>query len=497
MSGPVAFFRCDASPLIGAGHVMRCLALAEALAEIGWHIGFIVGSETVSTVPALTASGFNIRTLRDAHEDVKTLCDAAAEGTDLVVVDHYGRDAAFERSCRAFAAKILAFDDAAARDHDCDILVDAGASGAAAYADHVPPPARVLAGPAYALVRHSFTARREAALARRVDQPVKEILVSCGATDPNNVTGAVLDALDDVGDDIAVTVVLSSRAPHAGAVRKRLRGKARLVLDVENMAEVMTNADLAIGAAGSTAFERAVLGLPSILLTVADNQRGIARQMVEAGAAVDGGIADRTLPQRLRELTATLLKDGNTRRRLAEAASKLVDGRGGARIAVALLGSELVKEGARVNLQLAAPDDEMWLLKTQQHPETRRYFRNTAAPTADEHHQWLTRTLADPQRLLLIVEVDGKPAGSVRLDRLNGKVNHARHEVAIAIGVEYQNRGIGSAALRLVRVLLPRAILSAVISPDNKASRALFKRAGFVNVATNAYQSVPQAADRN
>jgi UDP-2,4-diacetamido-2,4,6-trideoxy-beta-L-altropyranose hydrolase len=336
MVAPLALLRCDASPTIGAGHVTRCMALAEALTEAGWRVGFAIGRETMPTVPALAASGFKVDVLADTDHEPDALREKASGQADLLVVDHYQRDVAFEKACRPFARQILVLDDATGRDHDCDVLVDAAAISAEFYAWHVPAHTRVLTGPAYALMRQSFVVHRETALARRDGRPVKELLVSCGATDPANATVAVLDSLDDVADDVVVTVVMSSRALHVDVVRKRLRGNARLLLDAENMAELMTNADLAIGAPGTTTYERAVLGLPSILVTLADNQRGIARQMAGAGAAVDAGTLDNGFVPRLRRLVKNTLKDGGARIRLAQAASALVDGRGAARITEAV-----------------------------------------------------------------------------------------------------------------------------------------------------------------
>jgi UDP-2,4-diacetamido-2,4,6-trideoxy-beta-L-altropyranose hydrolase len=328
MSAPVALFRCDASPAIGAGHVTRCLALAEALGENSWRVGFIVRRDTVPTVPALAASGFKVRVLDDSDDEPAALRAEAGDHADLLVVDDYQCDATLERVCRPFARKILVLDDATGRNHDCDFLVDAAAAGPEGYAGHVPPNTRVLTGPAYALMRRSFVLHRAAALARRDGRPVREILVSCGATDPANATSHVLEALDDVASDVVVSVVLSSRAPHIEDVRRRLRGKARLLLNVDNMAEMLTNSDLAIGAPGASAYERAVLGLPSVLVTLADNQRGIARLMEKAGAAVDGGAIDEGFVPRLRRIVDGLLADAGARTRLSQAASALIDGRG-------------------------------------------------------------------------------------------------------------------------------------------------------------------------
>jgi UDP-2,4-diacetamido-2,4,6-trideoxy-beta-L-altropyranose hydrolase len=313
MSSPHAIFRCDAFPSIGAGHVSRCLALAEALHEVGWDIGFVATEETIATAPVLAASNFNIRTLDDRECDLDAMRAQASLKADLIVIDHYERDRQFESQCRLFAHKILAFDDATGRDHDCQILVDSGATDATIYVDHVPSHAVVLAGPAYALMRRSFIQHREAALARRDGRPVKSILVSCGATDPMNCTAAVLEALAGIALNATITVALSSRAPHLGAVRRGLRGNMRLRLDADDMAELMTNADFAVGAPGATAFERAVLGLPSILITYADNQRGIARMMSDAGGTIDAGTLDEGLVGRLRRLLKGALEDGETR----------------------------------------------------------------------------------------------------------------------------------------------------------------------------------------
>ena len=431
--------------------------------------------------------------LNSGHE-VEALREGVSGRAEMLVVDHYQRDAVFERACRSFARRILVFDDATGRDHDCDILVDAAAGNAQAYAEKVPATARVLAGPAFAPIRQSFFTQRDSALARRDGRPVKEILVSCGATDPDNVTAAVLDALDGIASEISTTVILSSRAPHIDKVRERLRGNARLLLDVQNMAELMTNADLAIGAAGSTAYERAVLGLPSIQVTVAENQREIARLMADAGAAMDAGSVNEGLSQRLRAITAGLLKDGAKRRSMSVAASALIDGRGAAKIALAMLDESLAKNGAMVRLRLAAANDEQWLLKIQQHPQTRRYFRNAVIPTAEAHHEWMRRVLTDPRRLLLAITADDKPVGSVRLDRLPDDGGPVRYEVSIAIDPDRHGLGIGTAALRMVRALMPGAVLDATVFPDNKPSQSLFIGAGFAAVSGNVYRNEPRQA---
>ena len=199
------------------------------------------------------------------------------------------------------------------------------------YAGLVAPQARLLLGPAYALVRRSFVARRPIALQRRNAHPVKNILLSFGATDPWNATPTALAALACFANDVAITVAMSSRAQHIEDVRARLPSTARLVLDAD-MAELMTEADLAVGAAGVSAFERAVLGLPSIIVIAAENQRGLADLLIDAGAATDCGCLNAGIKDRLSNAVRVLAGNGKVRVCMSRAASNLIDGQGGTRI---------------------------------------------------------------------------------------------------------------------------------------------------------------------
>ncbi len=329
---PRALFRCDASPAVGAGHVTRCLALAETLAETGWRVAFAAGAGTAATVPAIVAGDFSVHELAGpADEEPALLRDYRPDGVDLLVVDHYQRDIHFEAACRRWARKILVMDDATGRLHDCDFLVDAAARDRSVYAGGVPVTARLLLGPDYALVRRAFIARRAEALRRRDGRSVENILVSFGATDPRNVTPVALDALAGFADDISITIALSSQAPHLDEVRGKLRGRMQIILDGD-MAELMTQADFAVGAAGASAYERAVLGLPAIVVTLADNQRGICRCLVDAGAVACAGSKSDVIPD-LAKLTKALASNRERRLEMARCASSLVDGLGSRKIA--------------------------------------------------------------------------------------------------------------------------------------------------------------------
>lgn len=372
-AGCAVVFRTDASLQIGTGHVMRCLALADALAAQGARCRFVGRAHAGHLLDVVKARGHEALALPleplpplaataaptqpplahaswlggDQDADARaTLVALAGSGVDWLVVDHYALDATWERGLRAAYRRLLVIDDLADRDHDCELLLDQNLGRRAAdYAARVPAHARVLAGPRYALLRPQFAARREASLARRRSSagPVRHLLVSLGGVDRDNATGAVLKALcaapEALPADCAVTVVMGARAPwldDVRAVAARLPWPTDVRVAVDDMAALMTDSDLAVGAAGSTAWERCCLGLPALLLVLADNQRSGARALDEAGAAY---LLD---PQQQMEvsLPAALahMSGCNVLARMSRAAAGLCDGAGARRVLEAMLG---------------------------------------------------------------------------------------------------------------------------------------------------------------
>jgi UDP-2,4-diacetamido-2,4,6-trideoxy-beta-L-altropyranose hydrolase len=335
----LAVFRADAGPTVGAGHVTRCIALAEAMQAAGWKVVFVLGRESANMFLNLTARNFDAVVLRDGEEtDWRSLRRAIPNGCDTLVVDHYGIDSEYERALSSWARHFIVIDDATLRQHECDILLDSGTIDAKMYRDYVPRRTKLLLGPKHALVRRSFLDQRPRALARRAqNRAIRSVLISFGATDPTNATCAVIDALDGLFEHAELSVALSGQAPHLADVRRRIRRCGRLYVDPDNIPELMTIADLAIGASGATAFERAVLGLPSIVVLAADNQRPIHRLMLDAGAAEDGGLLDDGFARRVTLLVRKLTNDVERCQRISHSASNLVDGLGPRRVVDALL----------------------------------------------------------------------------------------------------------------------------------------------------------------
>lgn len=309
--------RTDAALHIGTGHVMRCLALANTLKlqdvrtlficrEHKGHLAETIiaqGHECVLLPkPTLTITQYPDPDLPAPHsgwlgetwqKDLWQIKSVLGNRVfDWLVVDHYGLDNQWESNMRNIAGNIMVIDDLADRNHDCDLLLDQTPGQTNdTYELYVPKTCKILAGSQYALLRPEFHQWREYSLKRRHQIMLKRLLVNIGGIDMNNITGDVLDILAQcqLHPDIEITVVMGSTAPHIERVQKQAKHMDFLTevkTNVANMAEIMANSDLAIGAAGSTALERCCLGLPSLMFVLAKNQENIALSLEESNAAI-------------------------------------------------------------------------------------------------------------------------------------------------------------------------------------------------------------------
>jgi UDP-2,4-diacetamido-2,4,6-trideoxy-beta-L-altropyranose hydrolase len=466
---------------------MRCLALASAFADGGWRIGFAATEETFSSVAALERSDAERLVLSpQAESEPAEIARRWPDGVDVLFVDHYEREASFERGCRPWARRIVVIDDLADRRHEADVLVDAAAESDASYRGLVPSSCKVLVGPKFAIVHPAFRHARERALVRRDGRPVTRVLVSFGQVDAPNATTHALDALEAAGFSGEVDVVLGRAAPHLAEVQARATDRVRVHVDVGNMPELMTAADLAIGAGGGTAWERCCLGLPSIIVTVADNQRGIVARVFSADAGVDAGAADTRTEDRLAQAVRELIEDGSRRAAVARNGAALVDGRGCDRAQAAAIGTVASRDGGVVAVRPAEPDDEEWLLELQRQPQTRRYANDPKPPMPDDHRRWFVHTLGDAERRLLVAEVNDARVAMLRLDR-----GTSADRVSVAVHPGSYRRGIGAAVLALAARLSQGRPLEAEILPGNDASLSLFQDAGYCKVGERLFRRMP------
>ena len=362
-------FRADASVQIGTGHVMRCLTLAEELARLGHHCLFVCRDHEGHLGDLIRRRGFELCVLsdgaglrsesggsdsspysdwlgvtweKDSQETQEVLSGRCAT---WIVIDHYALDARWEREIAKHSGQIMVIDDLADREHDCAVLLDQNLGRAHTdYDAWVPPHTQRLIGPRYSLLRPEFRELRERFLKRRQAMECGRILISLGGVDRTNVTGRVLSALEasSLASSTKLDIVMGSSAPALEDIRSdaaNSRFDATVNVNVTNMAERMGLADLSIGAAGSTSWERCCLGLPSIMVILAENQRLIGEALANAECALL--IEESEIPEALPPMLDKLLETEGALERFASNAASVCDGNGASRVAAIMTGRDL------------------------------------------------------------------------------------------------------------------------------------------------------------
>jgi UDP-2,4-diacetamido-2,4,6-trideoxy-beta-L-altropyranose hydrolase len=294
--------RADASDEIGTGHVMRCLTLADALARKGARVSFVCLEHDGHLCDLIERRGHAVHRLPPSGEDYSAedvpahaawlgaswqddagqtaaIIQSFDRKPDWLVVDHYAIDHRWERTLRPLVNRIFVIDDLADRNHECDILLDQNLveNLHSRYTGLVPEDCTLLLGPRYALLDPIYADLHDRIPPR--DGPVRRILISFSGADRDNLTGRALEAFISLDrPDIEVDVVLSDGHPHAASIRQLSADHPNIHLHgtLLTLAPLMARADLAIGAAGSTSWERLCLGLPAIVVTLAENQRLVA-----------------------------------------------------------------------------------------------------------------------------------------------------------------------------------------------------------------------------
>ena len=303
-------FRVDSSLKMGTGHVMRCLTLAQALKDNGVNVEFICRKHKGNLIDKIRSNGFNVHTLEvlaEIETDNKLTHshwlgatqqqDAGAcinifkvKKTDWLIVDHYALDEQWQKRLKPYYEKLMVIDDLADRKHQCDVLLDQNFGRSSQdYKYLVPTSANLLMGSEYALLRPEFEKYRQYSLNRRKDEKFKKLLINMGGTDTDNITGKVIERLQitKLPKDVEITIVMGKTAPHLASViisANKLPHRSEVKVDVDNMAELIANADIAIGASGATTWERCCLGLPTIQLITAYNQEFIAQKLNKINA---------------------------------------------------------------------------------------------------------------------------------------------------------------------------------------------------------------------
>jgi UDP-2,4-diacetamido-2,4,6-trideoxy-beta-L-altropyranose hydrolase len=404
------------------------------------------------------------------------------------VVDHYGIDHRWETELRESVGRIMVIDDLADRPHDCDLLLDQNlvADSLARYADKVPEGCALLLGPQYALLESVYMQMHDRVSPRA--GPIRRILIAFGGADSGGFASRTVSAIltmDRADIDVDVAISAKSRQDPLIQTVSMDHPNIHVHVGLPSLAPLLANADLAIGAGGTTTWERLCLGVPSVVMTVAPNQYPAALELNRRGLICWLGGIDQVSSSTLVAALENLIEkglDGSWSRRCLE----LVDGRGANRVSAALM----VSGGAALRPRRATADDEDLLLAWANDPETRRNGFSSEAIPARTHHAWFRERLldADACRLYIIETVDRLPVGMVRFER------QARAwEVHYSISRIFRRQGLGrkvlETALADLVANMPDASVFGQVKNTNRASRKIFESLGF-NVVSSEGEGV-------
>ena len=498
-------FRVDSSIEMGIGHVMRCLTLADALRDEGEQCHFVCREHPGNVMDQIVSHGYQVYSLPLSQADQfvegestgksqlahahwlgcdwlsdarQTMSCIGALNADWLVVDHYGLDERWEKLLRPACNKIMVIDDLADRHHDCDLLLDQTFGRLTQdYEGLFPAKCSLLTGAKFALLRPEFAELRDYSLQRRKNSRFENLLISMGGIDKDNATGKVLKFLKEVSlpRQCRITIVMGENAPWLDEVKslaETLPWPAEVKANVVNMAQIMADSDLAIGAAGGTSWERCCMGLPSIVLSYAENQMFLAETLGRSGIHWYIGDLEDICGDGLRSAVKHASIASSSLSCLSINSSNICDGKGSTRVVRTLIGCDL-------ELELATLDDADVLFLWRNDPSIRKHFFDSKEISIEEHLAWFENSLNKSDRVLLVAYLNKMPIGCLRFD-LEDKVA----EISIYLNPIAVGKGLGTQILRSGTKWLKKNYsdvenINALVLRDNVASQKAFLDAGY------------------
>lgn len=488
-------FRVDASNRMGTGHLTRCRTLAEVLRGRGAEVRFIcrehpgdlietLSADTFPVVrlpapPASEATGEEYALWLGVSQELDAAQSIAAlngERADWLVVDHYGLSRAWELAVRPHVTRILALDDLANRPHDCDLLLDQNFSsdGQNRYSRLVPESCRPLLGPRYALLRPEYAAKRCELI--RAAPEIRRVLVFFGGSDPANVTEKTLRGLSASElAHLSVDVVIGPNNHNLAALERLAAARPRTQLHPPqpHLADLIGQADLCIGAGGTTTWERMCLGVPTLIVSIADNQRPACRALHDAGVIHYAGHATDITDDQLRRQLIEFVTHADRLGQFRDRGLTLVDGLGALRVAESMSPAP----ANRLSLRPARNSDVTDYFVWANDPITRQQAFNETPILWDPHCEWFFGKLRDSNCRLFVFEAQGLPVGQIRFDF---KENGAYIDYSLDILVRGRGWGSKLVALGVEALHAERRIpVLAEVKASNNASCKVFWKLRF------------------
>jgi UDP-2,4-diacetamido-2,4,6-trideoxy-beta-L-altropyranose hydrolase len=494
--GPI-LLRADANTRMGTGHLMRSIALAQALRAAGGEPHFLSASLSPALADRLSEEEFDSIELAAEPGSMEDACEVVAIagriGASWIVIDGYHFSGDYQRALKGSGFLLLAIDDHAhAGSYRADIVLNQNLHAVPSLYASSDRSTKLLLGTRYALLREEF---RNGSDGRICPDRARHLLVTLGGSDPGNVTATILQGLDRVASDGGeIVVAVGSGNPHLESLRElasRSSWSVSILHDVRDMAALMRRSDLAIAASGSTTWELAAMGVPSLVVPIAGNQIEVARSLQEKGAAISLGAAEELTIEGIAEAVAGIIPDRARRIELSSRARDLVDGNGAERVVDEMMQMERKKDDTRLAIRPADRNDSRLIWEWANEPAVRAVSFSSASIPWEDHQRWIARKLDDPCcRLYIGMNSDGEPVGQVRFD-----IEDALATLSVSLDARFRGRGYGAVLIREAsrELFLTTDVeaIEAFVKPSNDSSLKVFPKAGFSAVGEYAVQGEP------
>ena len=477
--------RADASVSIGTGHIMRMIALGQAWQAQGGEVHFLCAEITPALEQRLASEGFHLSRIHatlgspeDLSETMRLISETLQTDRQnaRVVLDgyHFGSD--YQLGIKATGFKLLVVDDYGHADfYHADWVLNQNISAREELYAKRSPDTKLLLGPKFAMLRKEFLDYK--GWQREIAPVAKKILVTLGGSDPDNVTLKVIQALIDL--DLHAKVVIGGSNPHLCEIENFIQGQndstalIEVIVNATNMPELMAWADIAVAAAGSTCWELAFMGLPSLFVILAENQVAIAKELESAGFGVCLGRGVDFDKGELQIALRRILESAAQRHRASIAGRNLVDGMGCHRTVCQLY------QTSPICLRPVSDSDIELLWEWANDPITRQNSFNSAKIPWEKHSDWCRKKLTDADCRLWIASNGGSaPVGCVRFD-----CKESEATISLTVAPSARGKGYGVKIIQKscddLFAKSPFRLVHAYIKPDNIASAKVFEAAGF------------------
>jgi len=479
------FIRADADTKIGTGHLMRCLALAQAWQDQRGKVTFISHCESQSLRKRLIDEGMDFIAIENPHPDQSDLdrtmeilnefSTRNSQNKTWLVIDGYHFDSAYQKKIKDEGYRLLWIDDYGQVDHYyADLVLNQNISADESLYNNREPYTRLLLGTRYVLLRREF--KKWQGWKREIPVVARKVLVTLGGADPDNVSLKVIRALKQVEiSGLEAKIIVGPANPNLQTLVQEIgdHSNLQIITNAANMPELIAWADVAISAGGSTCWEMAFMGLPNLVIVLAENQRSIAEVLSNVGAAINFGWHNMIAPQLIAKTIEEVLISTDRRTNMWRESKVIIDGIGTNR---------LIREinAGGISVWKATKKDCNLIWKWANDPIVRSSAFCPDYIPLEEHEKWFDTKLQNPGCFLFIgYDIMNKPIGQIRFDMIRDGV----FEVDVSIDKDYRGKGYG---LQLIKKGIDELIklsnviaIESFVKSDNHASKSVFKQAGF------------------